>query len=751
MRKITATASFIIALTLMVTSFATFFVKSGIALHVDAATTVEVGTVFRPFTSGELNDEFKVGGVANFNAFSTTPFANIVRPNGTKTENAYMKGDKVFLSANNSALVAPFGGSSTELHMWTKSYAPVIQFVAPADGGYGFDIKAAVDEWTSSVTMYIFKNNSKVTEHKFTANYKTYENYKPENISLNKGDVLSIVVPKGNHNGFYVEDMRITYVCASCVESYAPIDHSGHNVVCSNCDAIITANVAHKYDEVTGKCKDCGYSLVVGTIFYPFAEDGSIGSGFGLYGVNPFSSGDASTLANTTSLTLKGTNTFSGYLPWDFKNTEDFGIVDGKPLISRMTTSGYALRMATYDRNAEKYAPMVQFTAPADGKYELHLSALKPWNLGARLYAFQNSTIVFDVSCNDFSSSTSNPTAYTVTVDLNRGDKLSVIMSQSNAEFIAFKEFDIAYVHAHIKTYESIDENTHKVSCADSACTTDLGTEQHTWDPFEGNCSGCKYACEHNLVNNNCTICGYCNHTAQSQWKSVGDEGHVLYYSCCNRQSSTVVAHQYVNGKCKDCSKACAHPSTTEATCTVKAKCNVCGASVGALKPHVNTEATCTTKAKCKICGTQSGGYKAHKYTEATCIAKAKCTVCGKENGELLEHDYSDACCDARAKCKICKDVTGELLSHTPGADATETTPQTCTSCGYVIKEALAEPVEVPDPDYTGSDVKDPSNDEKGNDTDYTLIIIIVAVSVVVVAAIVCGVVIIIKKKRNKA
>lgn len=39
-------------------------------------------------------------------------------------------------------------------------------------------------------------------------------------------------------------------------------------------------------------------------------------------------------------------------------------------------------------------------------------------------------------------------------------------------------------------------------------------------------------------------------------------------------------------------------------------------------------------------------------------------------------------------ECSVCGDKK-DVAAHTPGAAATETTPQTCTTCGYVIKEAI--------------------------------------------------------------
>ena len=138
----------------------------------------------------------------------------------------------------------------------------------------------------------------------------------------------------------------------------------------------------------------------------------------------------------------------------------------------------------------------------------------------------------------------------------------------------------------------------------------------------------------------------------------------------------------------------CEH-SGGEATCTKKAKCEICGAEYGEMKPHsyahikayeyLKSAATCTAKAvyytSCTECGRSSegtadeatfeyGNALGHKYGEwvsngdgthtrvcandnkhtetkachggkATCTAKAICEVCGKAYGEMKPHSYT--------------------------------------------------------------------------------------------------------------
>lgn len=113
-----------------------------------------------------------------------------------------------------------------------------------------------------------------------------------------------------------------------------------------------------------------------------------------------------------------------------------------------------------------------------------------------------------------------------------------------------------------------------------------------------------------------------------------------------------------------------------------------------------------------------------HKGGKATCVDKGKCTVCGYEYLETTEEHTPDASqWVARGsmyhfhKCKLCgahcdiedhrwsptylyQDKAGhawicadckahsDVEPHNPGPAATETTPQTCKDCGYIITPA---------------------------------------------------------------
>lgn len=92
---------------------------------------------------------------------------------------------------------------------------------------------------------------------------------------------------------------------------------------------------------------------------------------------------------------------------------------------------------------------------------------------------------------------------------------------------------------------------------------------------------------------------------------------------------------------------------------------------------------------KCDVCGKQ---LTVHTGGTATCTEKATCSICGQEYGELAAHTYKTEWSTDETnhwhECSVCGDRKDEA-AHIPGAEATETTPQTCTVCDYVIREVL--------------------------------------------------------------
>ena len=106
-------------------------------------------------------------------------------------------------------------------------------------------------------------------------------------------------------------------------------------------------------------------------------------------------------------------------------------------------------------------------------------------------------------------------------------------------------------------------------------------------------------------------------------------------------------------------------------------------------KKDVAAHADANKDHNCDVCGKKTSD---HTGGTATCKEKATCTICGQKYGELAAHNYKTEWSKDKSKhwheCSVCGNKKDEA-AHTPGAAATETTPQTCTICGYVIKAAL--------------------------------------------------------------
>lgn len=95
---------------------------------------------------------------------------------------------------------------------------------------------------------------------------------------------------------------------------------------------------------------------------------------------------------------------------------------------------------------------------------------------------------------------------------------------------------------------------------------------------------------------------------------------------------------------------------------------------------------------KCTTCKEViPGTTAAHSGGTATCIKKAVCTTCDFAYGDVsTDHKWSPTYLykDSEGHAWICADcrIHSEIEAHKPGPAATETTPQKCTECDYVIE-----------------------------------------------------------------
>ena len=135
-----------------------------------------------------------------------------------------------------------------------------------------------------------------------------------------------------------------------------------------------------------------------------------------------------------------------------------------------------------------------------------------------------------------------------------------------------------------------------------------------------------------------------------------------------------------------------------KATCENRAICKNCGEYYGELAEHSFGSAWDYKDAsghahKCKVCGINDT-IISHSGGTAKCGGLAKCAECKAEYGEVMQHQWSETpnYTDKNGhahKCTICGEHD-TVVKHSPGAEATETSAQLCTVCGYMIKPKLS-------------------------------------------------------------
>ena len=112
---------------------------------------------------------------------------------------------------------------------------------------------------------------------------------------------------------------------------------------------------------------------------------------------------------------------------------------------------------------------------------------------------------------------------------------------------------------------------------------------------------------------------------------------------------------------------------------------------VGDPEPCSGGTATCTSKAKCEVCRFEYGDYAPHTGGTATCTEKAVCEVCNQPYGEEPPgHDWqpgydSTGHYQACSRCTAKKDEAGHTFEQQVqwSADRTSATSTITCACGY--------------------------------------------------------------------
>ena len=195
-----------------------------------------------------------------------------------------------------------------------------------------------------------------------------------------------------------------------------------------------------------------------------------------------------------------------------------------------------------------------------------------------------------------------------------------------------------------------------------------------------------------------CSVCSK-EETANHIWNS----GTVTKQPTCKEEGVKTFTCSACNGtKTEPVAKTTDHKfgSWTKGNDTThKHTCSVCSKEETA--NHTWNSGAVTKKATCKGEGVKTYTCTACNATKTESIAKltthtydhacdTDCNVCGLTR--TTTHKYKTSWSKDKTnhwhECSVCKDKK-DVATHTPGAEATETTAQTCATCGYVIKPVL--------------------------------------------------------------
>lgn len=207
----------------------------------------------------------------------------------------------------------------------------------------------------------------------------------------------------------------------------------------------------------------------------------------------------------------------------------------------------------------------------------------------------------------------------------------------------------------------SSDETNHWHEC--SVCHTKKDEAPHTYD---------------NDCDTTCNVCGKTREITHSYGEAWSNDETNHWHEC---------------SVCHTRKDEAAHTLGAEATETTAQVCTVCGYVIKAPLGHTHrptivkrVEPTCEKAGNIEHykCSCGKLYYDAAATKEITNAAKIILSATGHTRGG----DWKSSEIYHWHECTVC----GERMDtafHRAGAEATETTPQTCAVCGYVIKEAL--------------------------------------------------------------
>ena len=221
------------------------------------------------------------------------------------------------------------------------------------------------------------------------------------------------------------------------------------------------------------------------------------------------------------------------------------------------------------------------------------------------------------------------------------------------------------------------DENNHWLKC--SRCDATDKKEAHS-----GGTATCTKKAE-------CEVCG------QEHGEKLAHSYTVLVYN--------ETQHWYKCANCDATNTKVDHSGGT-ASCTKKAECSVCGQEYGGLKAHDFENGPYQYDGqqhwkKCADCDATNTKVD-HSGGTASCTEKAKCEVCGQEYGGLKAHDFENGPYQYDGqqhwkKCANCETTDTKYDHNLVHHDAQAPTPtekgwyayDACSDCDYTTKKEI--------------------------------------------------------------
>lgn len=317
----------------------------------------------------------------------------------------------------------------------------------------------------------------------------------------------------------------------------------------------------------------------------------------------------------------------------------------------------------------------------------------------------------------------------------------------------------VCYNHSY-GSAEIIDSEKHSQTC--STCGY-IEKAYHSWN--SGTVTKHPTCKESGSKTYSCTVCGAAKTEtlpnadhSYGAWSKEDDDYHTHTCIIC-QESSQSFSHTWGNDEiikqatCKEAGEKSVTCTACYATKTevipklsthtydhdCDKECNVCGATRTTTHHYGNwrTDANGHWK-ECSACKGKKD-FAAHiPGAEPTETTAQTCTACGyviKPPLSTHGHSYSYWTTNKNGHCHICIEC-GEKLheaAHAPGAEATTEAAQTCTVCGYEIAPALREPTKKP----TDSTVPDKSDDTSSNSFPWWIVAVISGVTAIIIVCLI--------------